>query len=126
MQTNQASQNERARFRILTEVSQQITSILAIDELLVQVVRLIQRTFNYYHVGIGLIEGDEVVYRVGAGVLWDDPKSNFQFKPNRLKVGSEGLTGWVAHTGELALAPDVTRDPHYVWMEGSLTKSELI
>src|SRR5512143_2678654 len=117
---------EDTHFRILTEVSQQITSILDINELLEQIVRLIQRTFNYYHVGIGLIEGDEVVYRVGAGVLWDDPNSNFQFKPNRLKVGSEGLTGWVAHTGEPGLAPDVTRDPHYVWMEGSVTRSELI
>jgi signal transduction histidine kinase len=126
MQTERMKPEEASRFRILTEISQQITSVLDIDELLAQVVRLIQRTFNYYHVGIGLIEGDEVVYRVGAGVLWDDPDSDFQFKPNRLKVGSEGLTGWVAHTGKPALAPDVTREPHYVWMEGSLTRSELI
>ena len=115
---------EDSRFRILTEISQQITSILDINELLVQVVRLIQRTFDYYHVGIGLIEKDEVVYRVGAGTLWDDP--GFQFKPGRLKVGSEGLTGWVAYTGEPALVPDVSLDPHYVWMQGSLTKSELM
>lgn len=124
MQNERAKPTEDSRFRILTEISQQITSILDINELLVQVVRLIQRSFNYYHVGIGLIEGDEVVYRVGAGVLWDDP--GFQFKPSRLKVRSEGLTGWVADTGESALVPDVTRDPHYVWMQGSLTRSELL
>lgn len=124
MQNERAKPTEDSRFRILTEISQQITSILDINELLAQVVRLIQRSFNYYHVGIGLIEGDEVVYRVGAGVLWDDP--NFQFKPSRLKVRSQGLTGWVADTGESALVPDVTRDPHYVWMQGSLTKSELL
>ncbi len=116
--------DEDTRFRILTEISQQITSILEIDELLVRVVRLIQRTFNYYHVGIGLIENDDVVYRVGAGVLWDDP--NFQFKPGHLKIGSEGITGWVARTGKPALVPDVSADPRYVWMQGSLTKSELI
>ena len=124
MQPEPMKPEEASRFRILTEISQQITSVLDIDELLVRVVRLIQRTFNYYHVGIGLIEGDEVVYRVGAGALWDDP--NFQFKPNGLKVGSEGLTGWVASTGKPALVSDVTRDPHYVWMEGSVTQSELI
>lgn len=124
MQNERAKPTEDSRFRILTEISQQITSILDINELLVQVVRLIQRSFNYYHVGIGLIEGDEVVYRVGAGVLWDDP--DFQFKPSRLKIRSEGLTGWVADTGESALVPDVTRDPHYVWMQGSLTRSELL
>jgi len=87
------------------------------------VVRLIQRTFNYYHVGIGLVEDDEVVYRVGSGDLWDDP--GFQFKPRRLKIGSEGITGWVAMTGEPALVPDVSLDLHYVWMQGSLTRSEL-
>ena len=124
MQEDRVKPDENSRFRILTEISQQITSILDINELLVEVVRLIQRTFSYYHVAIGLIENDEVVYRVGAGELWDDP--HFQFKPQRLKIGSEGITGWVAHTGEPVLAPDVLLDPHYVWMQGSLTRSELI
>ena len=124
MQTERVKPDEAARFRILTEISQQITSILDINELLIQVVRLIQRTFNYYHVGIGLVENDEVIYRVGAGALWDDPK--FKFEPARLKIGSEGLTGWVADTGEPALVPDVSRNPHYIWMQGSLTKSELM
>ncbi|MGE5374719.1 MAG: hypothetical protein ACM3XO_06640 [Bacteroidota bacterium] len=41
--------------------------------------------------GIGLIEDDEVVYRVGAGVLWEDP--TFQFNPGHLKVVSQGITG---------------------------------
>lgn len=124
MQKVNVQSDENSRFRILTEISQQITSILDINELLAQVVRLIQRTFDYYHVGIGLLEGNEVVYRVGAGELWDDP--NFQFRPARLKVGTDGITGWVAHTGEPILAPDVFLDPHYVWMQGSLTRSELI
>ena len=124
MQPNRANQNEDTHFRILTEVSQQITSILDINELLEQIVRLIQRTFGYYHVGIGLIEGNEVVYRLGAGQLWDEP--GFAFKPSRLKLGSQGITGWVAATGQPALVPDVTRDTRYVWMQGSLTRSELI
>jgi signal transduction histidine kinase len=117
-------EREDVRFHILAEVSQQITSILDINDLLERVVRLIQQTFNYYHVGIGLIEEGDVVYRIGAGALWDDP--NFQFKPSRLKVGVEGITGWVAHTGQPALVPDIARDPHYVWMQGSQTHSELI
>ena len=123
MQKEQLKQDENIRFRILTEVSQQITSILEINDLLTRITRLIQQTFGYYHVGIGLIEEDEVVYRVGAGKLWDAP--GFQFKPARLKVGTEGITGWVAHTGQVAIVPDVTQDSRYVWMQGSLTQSEL-
>ena len=124
MQIERAKPVDDSRFRILSEISQQIISILDINEVLVQVVRLIQRTFDYYHVGIGLIEDEDVIYRVGAGELWDDP--NFQFKPQRLKVGSDGITGLVASTGKPVLAPDVTLEPHYVWMQGSVTKSELI
>jgi signal transduction histidine kinase len=115
---------EEARFHILSEVIQHITSILDINDLLVEVVQLIQKTFDYDHVGIGLIEGEYVVYRVGAGLLWDDP--NFKFRPSRLKIGTEGITGWVAKTGKPALVQDVTRDPRYVWMQGSLTRSELV
>jgi len=123
MDKNLVKQDENARTRILTEVSQQITTVLDIHELLRKVVRLIHQTFGYYHVGIGLIEGQEVVYRVGAGALWDDP--GFQFKPARLRIGEQGITGWVAETGEPALVPDITRDSRYVWMQGSLTRSEL-
>ena len=111
------------KIRLLTGVSQRIASILDVDELMVQVVQLIQQTFGYYHVGIGLIEGQEVVYRVGSGRLWD--QVDFQFKPARLKVGQEGITGWVAFTGDPILVPDVYEDDRYIWMQGSQTRSEL-
>ncbi len=91
--------------------------------MLEQVVRLVQETFGYYHVAIGLVEGDEVVYRVGAGELWDDP--GFGFKPARLRVGAEGVSGWVAAQGRPLLVPDVKDEPRYVWMQGSATRSEL-
>jgi len=120
---HKAEQRRAEEFRVISEVGRRITSILAVDELLVQIVRLIQEAFNYYSVAIGLIEGDEVVYKVGAGLLWDDPQ--FQFKPARLKVGEEGITGWVADTGEPLLVPDVSQEPRYVWMQGSETRSEL-
>ena len=118
-------EHEDAKFHILAEVSRQISSILDIDQLLVQVVRLIRETFGYYHVGIGLIEGGEICYRVGAGSLWE-VNPEFQFKPRRIKVGAEGITGWVAGTGKPALVPDVSKDPRYLWMEGSETRSELV
>jgi GAF domain-containing protein len=118
--------DERRRaeqFRAVSEVSRRLTLILDVDEILKQIIRVIQETFGYYHVGIGLIEGDELVYRVGSGVLWDDP--DFQFKPARLKVGMEGISGWVAATGQPLIVPDVEKEPRYVCMQGSATRSEL-
>ncbi len=116
-------QRRAEQFRVISEVGRRITSILAVDEMLEQMVGLIQEAFNYYHVGIGLVEGDEVVYKVGAGRLWDDPQ--FEIKPARLKIGQEGVTGWVAGTGQPLLAPDVKQEPHYILMGGSQTRSEL-
>lgn len=118
-----AEQRQAEQFRVISEVGRRMTSILPVDELLVQIARLIRQAFNYDHVHIGLIEGDQVVYKVGAGYLWDDPR--FQFEPARLKVGAEGVTGWVAATGEPLLVPDVNEEPRYVWMQGSETRSEL-
>ena len=119
----EAEERRAEQFRVISDVGRRITSILAVDELLVQIARLIQEAFNYYHVGIGLIEGDEVVYKVGAGLLWDDPQ--FEFQPARLKVGQEGITGWVAQSGKPLLVPDVSQEPRYVLMRGSETRSEL-
>jgi len=118
-----AEQRRAEQFWVISAVGRQITSILDIDEVLVEVVRLIQRAFDYDHVAIALIEVDEAIYQVGAGALWDDPE--FDFRPRRLQVGLEGITGWVAAKGEPLLVRDVRQEPRYVWMEGSNTRSEL-
>ena len=120
-----ASEQRRAeQFRLINQVGRELALVLDVTQVLQQVTRMIQAAFGYYHVGIGLIEGDEVVYRVGAGELWEDP--DFEFRPAHLKVGHQGLSGWVAATGEPLLVPDVAQDPRYVWMRRSKTRSELI
>jgi signal transduction histidine kinase len=111
------------QFRVLAEVGRRVSTILEVNEVLEEVVRLIHDTFGYYHVAIGIIEGDDVVYRVGSGELWDN--RNFQFKPARLRVGEEGISGWVASMGKSIVVPDVSKEPRYVWMRGSQTRSEV-
>ena len=118
------SEQKRAeQSRVISEAGRHITSILDIDEILVQVVHLLQNAFDYDHVGIALIEDDEAVYKVGAGPLWENPE--FGFEPIQLAVGGEGLTGWVASSGETLLVPDVSKEPRYVAMRGCNTRSEL-
>lgn len=110
------------QFRVLAEVGRKVSMVLDVDQVLEEVVRLVRSTFGYYHVAIGLIEGDYVVYRVGSGELWDDPE--FRFKPAHLRIGSEGLSGWVAATGTPLVVPDVSQESRYIWMHGSQTRSE--
>lgn len=118
-----AQQRRAEQFQVIAEVGRQITSIMEIDQVLEQVVKLIQKAFGYDHVAIAMLEDDYAVYQVGAGRLWEDPK--FNFNPSRLKVGSEGVTGRVAATGQALYLPDVREDPGYVEMKGSGTLSEL-
>lgn len=118
-----AEQRRADQFRVIAEVGRQITSIMDIDQLLAEVVRLIQKAFKYEHVAIAMLEDDYAEYRVGAGRLWDDPE--FDFNPSRLKIGKEGVTGRVAATGQALYLPDVREDPGYVEMKGSGTLSEL-
>ena len=118
-----AEQRRTEQFRVISEVGRSITMVLSLDSVLHQVAELIQRAFGYDHVGIATIEDGTAIYRVGAGKMWES--DDFEFSPASLKVGEEGITGWVAASGEALLIPDVRQDPRYVWMRGSSTRSEL-
>ena len=118
----EAEQRRAEQFRVVGEVGRHITSILPVDELLNQIVQLIKASFGYYLVTVGLIEGDQLVFRAGAKTDWPEP----QFLPPSLPIGSEGITAWVAATGDPLLAPNVSQEPHYVfWPDSSETRSEL-
>jgi GAF domain-containing protein/ligand-binding sensor domain-containing protein len=118
----EAEQRRAEQFRVISEMGRHITSILTVDELLQEIVRLIRETFGYYLVTVGLIEEEEIVFKAGEKTGW----SEAQFLPPSLKVGGRGITAWVAATGEPILAPDVTREPQYlVTPDSSETQSEL-
>ncbi|MFN2243983.1 MAG: GAF domain-containing protein, partial [Anaerolineae bacterium] len=119
----EAEQRRAEQFRVIAEVGRRITSLLDLDSILEQMASLVQRSFGYDHVAIALIEDGYAVYKVGAGDLWREP--GFELRPRRLKVGEEGIAGWVAARGEPLLVPDVVLEPRYVWLEGSRTRSEL-
>jgi signal transduction histidine kinase len=114
----EAEQRRAEQFRVISEVGGHITSILTVDELLAEMSRLIKEAFNYYRVVIGLVEGDELIFSSGAG--------DSQLQPARLKVGQEGIVGWVAATGEPLLVTDVRQEPRYYSRpQTSKTRSEL-
>ena len=107
---------------MISDVGRHITSILDVDELLAEIARDIQKAFDYDVISISLVEGDELVIKASAPHAWQD----LAIPPLRVKVGGEGVIGWVAGTGEPALVPDVRREPRFInWPEGILTRSEL-
>lgn len=122
----ESSKNERRRaeqFRLISDVNQRMTRILPLDPLLEQIVQLTQAALGYDHVGIGLVEEGHVRYLYGAGPMWQERP--LRFEPERLEIGRQGLSGWVAELGEPVVLPDVSKEPRYVHLEGSTTRSEM-
>jgi signal transduction histidine kinase len=118
----ESEQRRAEQFRVIGEVGRHIASILDVDELLGEIVRLLKETFGYYMITIGLIEGNEVVFKAGVKTHWAEP----QFRPPPLKVGDQGITSWVAATGESLLVPDVSKEPRYRFLaDAAETRSEL-
>jgi GAF domain-containing protein/HAMP domain-containing protein len=110
-----AEQRRAEQFRVISEVGRQITAILTEDQLLAQMATSIQEAFNYFHVGIGLVEGEYVVSRAEVG---GSAKAS---KDLRLQVGRQGVWGWVAQSGQPRLTPDVSQDPYWSQTPGAPT-----
>ena len=112
-------ENEHHRaeqFRVIGEVSRQITSILDIDELLREITRLVADAFGYYIVHIGLIEDAGLVFRGQAA--GDRPHPYDYISPVRLELDAQGITTWVASHGEPLMIPDVSEDSRYLNVQG--------
>ena len=92
-------------------VGQRMTSLLDLDSLLTEVVKLIRAKFGYYHANLFLTYEDtrEIVLKEADGPSAELMKA----RGVRLKIGEEGITGWVASTGQTLVCNDVTQEPRY-------------
>ncbi len=71
------------------EVAHAASSILAVDDLVRQVVELIRSRFSFYYVGLFLVEGEWAILRAGTG----DAGQAMLSRHHRIRVG-EGMIGW--------------------------------
>src|SRR6202162_5593322 len=96
----------------LQKWSQKITSILDLDELITKIVDDVAAAFCCVEATIYLHDeerGELEMAGVHGCTLHD--------KGSRLKVGKEGMVGYVASTGLMRYAPDVRKDPYYIACE---------
>lgn len=112
-----------AQLALVSKVARRAASILDLDQLLQEAVTAIQQSFNYYHVGLFLLDevaGELKMQAIAGGFVSVAPPDH------RLALG-EGMVGWTAQTGQPLLANDVSREPHYVLgiLKEALTKAEL-
>ncbi|MBN1875360.1 MAG: response regulator [Anaerolineae bacterium] len=107
-------------------VSQQITSILDLNELLAEVAELIRIGFDSYFVGVWLLVPDRKVIKLNAwGQSPNVPRLVCEYE---IPLESEkSIIAQVCRSGTLYLANDVTADPVYLPNENLPdTASELV
>ncbi|MCA9972900.1 MAG: GAF domain-containing protein [Anaerolineales bacterium] len=105
-------------------IGQRITSILDLDALLEQVVELIRAQYGFYFVGVFLLneDGSLLVPQAGTGGLGHQLRA----RAFSLRIGLDGIAGWVAARRRYAHVPDVTRDARFLMLEEApATRSEL-
>ena len=90
------------------EVGHAAASLLNLDELLPQVTRLISQRFGFYHVGIFLLDetGEYAVLRAANS----EGGQRMLAQGHRLKVGEQGIVGYVTGTARPRIALDVGAD----------------
>ena len=97
-----------AQFEALAQVTQSITSIRDIHELLPHIATVISESFGFYHVGIFLI--DEVNEFAVLSATNSEGGKKMLDRKHRLRVGEQGIVGNVTLTGKPRIAMDVGMD----------------
>src|SRR5208282_1904365 len=103
----------------LQKAAQKIASILDLDQLIDKIVNDVAHTFGYVEASIYLHDETH-----GAMVLTGVHGCTLDCAAHRLRIGKDGMVGYVAATGKTRYAPDVRVDEYYIACDDS-TLSEL-
>jgi phosphoserine phosphatase RsbU/P len=106
----------------LQKAAQKINSILELDQLIDKVVNDVAVSFGCVEADIYLHDEErgELVLACAHGCAGCAVCGT----GNSLKIGKQGMVGYVAGTGQMRYAPDVRKDPYYIGCEES-TLSEV-
>ncbi len=100
-----ALQHRSTQLQTAAEVSKSASQILDPEALIQQTVNLIQERFNFYYVGLFLLDeaGEYAVLRAGTGEAFQRMRK----AGHRLKVGGPSMIGWCTAHGKARIALDV-------------------
>jgi sigma-B regulation protein RsbU (phosphoserine phosphatase) len=103
----------------LQRAAQKITSILDLDQLIDKIVNEVVFSFGCVEASIYLHDEER-----GEMTLVGVHGCTLDCASHRLRIGEEGMVGYVASTGQMRYAPDVRLDQYYIACDES-TRSEL-
>jgi GAF domain-containing protein len=108
---NQQTVKRAQQLRLIADVARSVISIQDIDHLLPHTAQLISQRFNFYHVGIFLLDEQKQYAILRASN--SNGGLRMLKKGHRLKVGTQGIVGYVTRTGQARIALNVQDDPVY-------------
>jgi diguanylate cyclase (GGDEF)-like protein len=117
----QESQRNVRDLSALHNVGTTVSSTLQLQELLVQVCTILKDTFGYSKISILLTDQPKGELELMASLGYSENASG---TGRRFKIGSEGVTGMAAMTGEAVIVNDVSQRPEYICLD-RLTCSEM-
>jgi GAF domain-containing protein len=102
-------QKRRAEgLQAVAEVSRAITSIQSVNDLLPKITRVVSDQFNFYHVGVFLIDSEKRFAKLSA--TNSEGGRRMLERGHQLKIGEVGLVGNVAATGKPKIAAETGAD----------------
>lgn len=105
---NRRIQRRATQFEALAQVTQAITLMRSLEDLLPGIAEVVSEKFGFYHVGIFLLdEISEYAVLIAAN---SEGGQQMLHRKHRLRVGEEGIVGHAAFTGKPRIALDVGRD----------------
>ena len=104
-------QERVAQLQTISQVSQTISGIQNLGELLPRIAELISERFGIYHTGIFLVDekGENAILQAANSA----GGQNMLARGHRLRVGAQGIVGYATATGKAHIALDVGEDAVY-------------
>jgi GAF domain-containing protein len=104
----ESQQRRAAQLQFAADVSRAITQVMEPEELLVRVVDLIRERFDFYYVGLFLLDdsGRHAILQAGTG----EAGRILRERKHYLEVGGQSMVGWVSANRKARIALDVGQE----------------
>ncbi len=108
---NSKNANRARQLQTIAQVSKATAGVRNVEDLLPEVAQRISEAFGYYHIGIFLLDANRE-YAVLRASNSEGGRKMLE-RGHRLKVGHEGIVGFVTNSGRPRIALDVGEDAVY-------------
>lgn len=108
---NQQITKRAQQLELIARVAQSTISYQDVEKILPHITELISQTFGFYHVGIFMLD-DNKQYAILRAANSEGGQRMVK-RGHRLKVGEQGIVGYVTQSGKARVAWDVGSDAAY-------------